>query len=77
MRSKFRRWRALPSIQRVPMEQVSQIPATHLILLLDDFLLQAPVNASRLSMLVSQTHRPPSRAGQIDIEFGLLIVVPL
>jgi hypothetical protein len=36
------------------LEQVAQISETHLIVVLDDFLFQEPVDQSRLSVLVSQ-----------------------
>lgn len=36
------------------LEQVAQIPESHLIVVLDDFLFQEPVNQARLSMLVSK-----------------------
>jgi hypothetical protein len=36
------------------LEQVTQMPETHLIVVLDDYLFQGPVNQGRLSMLVSQ-----------------------
>src|ERR1700730_9750489 len=46
---------ALPSDwRRETLQQVAQIPETHLIVVLDDFLFQEPVNQTRLSMLVSK-----------------------
>jgi hypothetical protein len=54
--------------RRECLEQVSQLRATHLILLLDDFLLHAPVNESRLSVLVSQA---------IISDFSYLRLLPL
>jgi hypothetical protein len=50
------------------LEQVAQIGETHLIVLLDDFLVREPVNQIRLSMLVTEA---------VDSDLRYLRLVPL
>jgi hypothetical protein len=54
--------------RRECLSQVAQIPETHLIVVLDDFLFQAPVDQNRLSLLVSKA---------VGSEFPYLRLLPL